>query len=540
MKTKILLFSVLICMASIVTGQNTIHVPGNQPTIQAGINAASVGDLVLVDTGTYYENINFNGKAITVASQFIIDGDTNHINNTIIDGSQPAHPDSASVVTFNSGEDTTSVICGFTITGGTGTLLPPTNKGGGGIICYYSSAKIIDNKIINNTASSNASAYGGGVYCRNGDVVIQNNIIQDNSLDGNESYGGGFYSFNIHFLKMTGNVVTQNTGITGGAGVMCIHPLCPVMVSQNVFSYNVGLHTPIGYGGGLNIDDAYDYPIVVDGNQFLYNSANNGGGFYEKNCYNLRLTNNIFIGNHGYNSGGAVCNYHEVTDDRSQIINNTFFNNSSVIGGAFSYFSDFAGSSPVIFNCIFWANFATMGGKDIANNANDTLFIYYSEIDDDLILGQWFGAHNLLADPELEEDNIHLAANSPCINMGTDALVINGTTCFCPDYDIDGEPRPLNGKVDIGADESLYTRISEKTSNDKALKVYPNPVKDILKISLQEALEIDEIIIHNLMGQEVLIGKPVNQTLDVSSLPSGLYVLETICGESRFVSKFIK
>ncbi len=45
-------------------------------TIQAAIDAAHDGNVVLVDEGTYYENINFKGKAITVASRFYMDGDT--------------------------------------------------------------------------------------------------------------------------------------------------------------------------------------------------------------------------------------------------------------------------------------------------------------------------------------------------------------------------------------------------------------------------------------------------------------------------------
>ena len=56
-----------------------------------------------------------------VASEFLMDGDTNHIANTIIDGSQLTNLDSASVVYFVSGEDTTSILCGFTIQHGKGT-----------------------------------------------------------------------------------------------------------------------------------------------------------------------------------------------------------------------------------------------------------------------------------------------------------------------------------------------------------------------------------------------------------------------------------
>jgi hypothetical protein len=120
MKRLLFLVSIFLFLSVQVFSQVTIHVPADYTTIQAAINAANNGDIVLVAEGTYYENINFLGKAITVASHYYLNGKEKHIRKTIINGSQPVDPDYGSVVSFASGEDTNSVLCGFTITGGTG------------------------------------------------------------------------------------------------------------------------------------------------------------------------------------------------------------------------------------------------------------------------------------------------------------------------------------------------------------------------------------------------------------------------------------
>ncbi len=451
MKTKILTLLTTLAICSVSMAQ-IINVPGDQPTIQAGIDAAVDGDTVLVDTGTYYENITFNGKAITVASKYITEGDTNLINNTIIDGSQPANPDNGSVVTFSSYEDTTSVICGFTITGGTGTIIG-ADRYGGGIYCNYAGARIIYNKIINNTSEHSNQAVGGGIGCRSGSawIVIRDNTICDNVVSSdNDALGGGIYSrnnsqiisnnvishdslsgyntfgavmiSNTSHTEMTGNIITRNkvNNINySSPGVYIWNPIGPVNILQNEFSYNEGIQgSSDGGGGGLRIDQAYNYPVMVDGNRFLHNTEDYGGGFLGQYSYNLKFTNNVFIGNDAI-EGGAIRIRHEGSSNvyRPQIINNTFFNNSaSNYGGAISYAATENGSSPVVINCIFWENSASpAGGKDIDNWSSDTVFVYNSDIDIDNIYGPWYGKDNFYADPELE-DNIHLSEDSPCIN----------------------------------------------------------------------------------------------------------------------------
>jgi len=189
----------VLLITTVLHAQSVVNIPQDYPTIQAGIGAVSNGDTVLVSPGTYVENINFLGKNIVVTSMFGVIGDFTFIDSTIIDGSNPSHSDTGSVVLIVSGEDSSPVLQGFTITGGTGTDWLDQDDGltyneGGGILSE-ASPTIQYNLIIANEANRQSpgitSAGGGGIRAGFGGARIFNNIIASNS----GKYGGGIVSF---------------------------------------------------------------------------------------------------------------------------------------------------------------------------------------------------------------------------------------------------------------------------------------------------------------------------------------------------------
>jgi len=140
---------------------------GDFTTIQEGINASIDGDTVLVYPGTYYENIFYGGKEIILASLYLTTQDKSYINSTIIDGNQ-----NGSCVRIISGEDESTVLCGFTIQNGNGYT---DNLIGGGLYIKNSSITIKFCIIKNNFAR-----YGGGIYCDNSNINLIGSLIAYN------------------------------------------------------------------------------------------------------------------------------------------------------------------------------------------------------------------------------------------------------------------------------------------------------------------------------------------------------------------------
>jgi hypothetical protein len=386
---KILLFLCSLLVGTAAMQAQIIHVPGDYPTIQQGINAATPGDTILVAEGTYYEQISFKGKKpLMVASGFLIDGDTSHISNTIIDGSQITSTDSASVVYFVSGEDTTSILCGFTIQHGTGTNYTLqgstyTCRDGGGVYISGSGARIIYNRITDNHLNDTLPTIvqildGAGIACEFKEddhwVVIDHNVIFRNSICSKvlEAWGAGLsIAYNT---RLTYNTIYENT-CTGraiahavGAGFVCAADTgwAPItaIVQHNIIRNNRSetQHNFASYAGGL----LYSVTGIYSDNEVANNEVNTGsstGGAAGLGIYNPLtgsiVRNNIFENNiSNLWSGGLHLESEKITSVPVLVENNYFLNNSAKNGGGFGTI----GVPVTLQNNVFSTNSATSNG----------------------------------------------------------------------------------------------------------------------------------------------------------------------------------
>jgi len=307
MKQIIIIFILFLSIMTLGLGAETINVPEDYETIQEGIVASVDGDSVLVAPGTYYENINFNGKGITLGSWFCTTQDTSYISQTLIDGGQ-----NESVVTFENSEDTTSVLTGFSIINGSASN-SNIHSHGGGVNCWEASPKLENLLIENNSASHGTSlGSGGGIYGYDSNLIIRNTIIRNNSA---VDAGGGLVLNS--FESILENVVIENNSAGSiGGGIY-------ISLSSGILFENVTIKNNISYrGGGLYSysSDPYLINVTIKDNT----SEEKGGGLYCRNSpdiqFDIENRCNIYnnIGN-GFGIGNDI-----FTEDYLDVIVDTF------------------------------------------------------------------------------------------------------------------------------------------------------------------------------------------------------------------------
>jgi len=397
-----------------------ISVPVDYLTIQDAIDAALYRDTVNVVPGTYFEQIDFKGKAITIQS-------TDGAESTVIDGLQ-----TGSVISFVNNEGADSVLSGFTITNGSGNPDPVVTYGGG-IYCGENASPTITGNIITN----NVSSFGAGIFCKDGSSpVISGNTITYNT--GN--YGGGI-SCNASTPSIENNDISYNETTNNGGGIYL--NTSPAEIVNNFFSYNDSLS-----GGAI---------CATSSNAFICNNMMtqnttfwNGAGIY---CVyeSPKIVNNRIFWNQALDGGGIACIYSSPLIANNTIIRNTALNRS---GGILSY----VGSNPTVVNTILWNNLAQVGPEIVVGAAARPadLTISYccveggqasTHVDPNCTL-TW-GAGMVDGDPlfaDFSSYDYHITYNSSCRNAGDSTNPLVST-------DFENNPRVSDGTIDIGADE---------------------------------------------------------------------------------------
>ena len=168
-------------------------------SIQQAIDDANDGDQIEVAPGTYFEAVDFKGKAVRLYSS---DGP----EVTTID----ANGLDASVVTCTSGEDANTVIQGFTITAGTGTTRArPGLEYGGGMYNVNSSPAVKDCNFTKNSVAGD----GGGMYNDGANPRLVNCTFTANSA---ALKGGGMSNFNSSPTVTNSTFTGSSAGHVGG------------------------------------------------------------------------------------------------------------------------------------------------------------------------------------------------------------------------------------------------------------------------------------------------------------------------------------
>ena len=388
-------------------------------TIQAGIDAANVGDTVLVTPGEYVITIpiTFRGKAITVKSEAGPD-------ETTIRMGAPADINRSSVFGFENNETTESVLDGFTITEGSSSWLQDSWLGGG-ILFNASSGTVKNCAIVQNSAEN-----GGGVFCASlCSPILIDCIIAENSASDS---GGGVFCWGGSSLTLTNCIIRDNSAEL------------------------VGSYGGIGGGVGCYVNSS----TTMTNCAIVSNMARVGGGLFCGDNSSVTMTHCAIIGNMARQAAGGI----EIYLNSSATVGNCVFARNTAVSSCGGMNCSLNGGSATVTNSIFWENTAPKA-PEIWVRSGGTLDIKYSNV----VGGQTgvsveggtlnWGAGNIDADPYFTDpanDDYYLMSQAGRWDLNSQSWVVDDVTSPCidagdPMSPIGLEPFPNGGFVNMGA-----------------------------------------------------------------------------------------
>ncbi|MDL2314941.1 lectin like domain-containing protein [Bacteroidales bacterium OttesenSCG-928-C19] len=395
------------------------------------------------------------------------------------------------------------------------------NYGGGMANIKYSSPEL-NNCIF----QENMSSSGGGIYNENQTAPILSEV---KFIENSAGFGGGIMN-NASSVEITNSKFTDNEVATSGGAIYNGNG-SNIMANSTTFTGNMG-----SYGGAIfsDLSDMYLEKVTMD-----VNSATlGGGGIFHQNNSELILINSILRNNTAGENGGAVFSHNDGNSTSLPgIFINTLFEKNKAIdkGGAFFY--DDGEALPLFFtNCTFAGNEADSGnvffyvkdGTGMVPNFINCIIDKGENIEGNLVDGshEYTGLSELLfkntltsysflgnnsgntanienTDPlfaDVSNNDYRLKRTSPAREIGDtspDLLYYLPVT-----EDLDGNPRIVNGKIDLGAyqyivsdDASLVSITVDGVS--ATLKAESEDTYEIT-IAYTESIEIDAVATHEL------------------------------------------
>jgi hypothetical protein len=186
-------------------------------------------------------------------------------------------------------------------------------------------------------------------------------------------------------------------------------------------------------GGGICLRN--DTPALIENCEIVNNSAPIGAAIAVWNDDGYFATiRSCLIRNNTCTSGGGIY----LTSTSTKIYNCTIVNNQA---SPAIYFDCTTSRTPTLENSILWGNMPVQIGYSYPVSR-----IYYNDI-----RNGWTGTGNINVNPDFVNSDVndyHLHWESPCRNNGDPGYIVGEN-----EVDIDGEPRIMGGRIDMGFDE---------------------------------------------------------------------------------------
>jgi len=388
-----------------IYSDQVFYVPEEYEKIQNAIYFASSQDTVLVGPGDYYEEIDLLSKGITILSTHGPDSTiiTANYQNEISDSSK-------SVVTIRDLSGTAK-LDGFTLQGGNGQ----------GVDFEYFISVASDASMFNDMMYNNIKS--GAITSINSNIDLSNLIIKNNTAT---NFGAGIglvdsYS-NIQNVLFENNHIPDGNAL-GGAAV-AINGGTTFINNCIIKNNSVGLNLyQLNGGGGIlcgfNFSET-PLELTVSNTEIFNNTANIGAaiGVLSGNI----LLDHLLIYNNSGNYGSAISMGEPlglvIDDINMTIIQSTITDNY----GTFSF--GLTDNSHLIFaNSILWNDNGTHEFLSLPNNSILDVNAYYSDI---RFIDNINHSNSISLNPLfIESNNYNLSASSPCIDAGTNSLIVN-------------------------------------------------------------------------------------------------------------------